>query len=217
MLSPRSGINIRETRSRISCRTSFPLFSAHLSGRRLHGSHNPPLVTSLPSGDAIRTLNRLSTRIENIARLSANPQASTTPRRLQGGAFFSHATCRKSGPIAVRASAKRSALWRRRLLQLYLLRPGLLDARGRRLHRDQKIIEDPDARGGDCGPPSHIGDVFRVAWHASAWAAHRKAVKRRGGTTHPFGLTASLYSLPFSCAAGWRECLPSSPGQRKSR
>ena len=48
-------------------------------------SHNPPLVTTLPSDDTIRRLSRLSTRIGHIARLCTNPRAFTTSCRQQGG------------------------------------------------------------------------------------------------------------------------------------
>jgi len=46
-LSFRNGVDVRITKSCASRRTSIPRLSAHLSGRGLHDSHNPPLVTSL--------------------------------------------------------------------------------------------------------------------------------------------------------------------------
>ena len=83
-----------------NCAHSVPgaasTFSAHLSGRRLRGSHIPPLVTRLPGDDAIRGLGKLSTCIGHIARLFAKPRILTTSRRLSGGPFFGHATARKS-------------------------------------------------------------------------------------------------------------------------
>ena len=99
-------------RSRFPCGTPHPWVSARLSGRRLHFSHNPPLVTSLPSDDTIRRLSRLSTRIGHVARLSINHCAFTTSCRPQE--FSGRAAIGKSGPIPVAVSAKRNVILRQR-------------------------------------------------------------------------------------------------------